>query len=55
MPSSLISIRKPRPATERSAIIEAVHAAMIEAIKIPADDRALRLQTFDAGDTHFGA
>lgn len=55
MPSTLISIRKPRPAAERSAIIEAVHAAMVETIKIPEDDRALRLQTFDGGDTSFGA
>jgi len=55
MPSTLISICKPRSAAERSALIEAVHAAMVETIKIPADDRALRLQTFEAGDTSFGA
>jgi phenylpyruvate tautomerase PptA (4-oxalocrotonate tautomerase family) len=50
MPSVLISIRKPRPAHERVAIIEAVQAAMVEAIKIPAGDRCVRLQTFEACD-----
>ena len=50
MPSTLISIRKSRPAAERVAIIEAVQAALVEAIKIPAGDRCVRLQTFEASD-----
>jgi phenylpyruvate tautomerase PptA (4-oxalocrotonate tautomerase family) len=50
MPSTLISIRKPRPPAERAAIIEAVQAALVEGIKIPAGDRCVRLQTFDAAD-----
>jgi phenylpyruvate tautomerase PptA (4-oxalocrotonate tautomerase family) len=55
MPSTLISIRRPRLPAERSAIIEAVHAAMVAAIKIPERDRTLRLQTFEAADFNLGA
>jgi phenylpyruvate tautomerase PptA (4-oxalocrotonate tautomerase family) len=54
MPSTLISIRKPRPPAERAAIMDAVHAAMVEAIRIPADDRCLRIQQFDAADFAVG-
>jgi phenylpyruvate tautomerase PptA (4-oxalocrotonate tautomerase family) len=50
MPSTLISIRRPRPPAERAAIIEAVQAALVEAIRIPPGDRCVRLQTFDAAD-----
>lgn len=50
MPSTLVSIRKPRPPEERRAICEAVHAALVEAIKIPERDRTVRLQTFAAED-----
>jgi phenylpyruvate tautomerase PptA (4-oxalocrotonate tautomerase family) len=50
MPCTLISIRKQRPPEERRAIIEAVHQALIAAIKIPSHDRTLRLQTFAAED-----
>lgn len=55
MPSTLISIRRPRLPTERSAIIEAVQAAMVAAIKISELDRTLRLQTFEASDFNLGA
>ena len=55
MPSTLISICKPRPPDERRRIIEAVHAAMVPTIKIPEHDRALRLQTFESADWNFGA
>jgi len=48
MPSTLVSIRKARPLDERRAIVEAVHAALVEAIKIPDRDRTVRLQTFAA-------
>ncbi len=50
MPSTLISIRKPRPPEERRAIVEAVHAALVEAIRIPEGDRTVRLQSFAAED-----
>ena len=55
MPSTLVSIRKPRAPAERTAMLEAVHAAMVAAIKILENDRALRLQTFEVSDTDFGA
>jgi phenylpyruvate tautomerase PptA (4-oxalocrotonate tautomerase family) len=54
MPSTLISIRKPRPPVERAAIMNAIHAAMVETIRIPADDRCLRIQSFDAADFAVG-
>ena len=50
MPSTLITLRKPRPPAERAALIDAVHAAMVEALKIPPQDRCLRLQTFAPED-----
>jgi phenylpyruvate tautomerase PptA (4-oxalocrotonate tautomerase family) len=50
MPSTLISIRRPRPPAERQAMVEAVHAALVESIKIPEQDRTVRLQTFEPGD-----
>jgi phenylpyruvate tautomerase PptA (4-oxalocrotonate tautomerase family) len=54
MPSTLISIRRPRPPEERAAIIEAVQSALIEGIKIPAQDRCVRLQQFEATDFAVG-
>jgi phenylpyruvate tautomerase PptA (4-oxalocrotonate tautomerase family) len=50
MPSTLISIRRPRPPAERVAIIEAVQAALVEAIRIAPGDRCVRVQSFDAAD-----
>ncbi|MDR3416102.1 MAG: tautomerase family protein [Nevskia sp.] len=50
MPSTLVSIRKPRPPAERRAIIDAVHAALVESIGIPAHDRSVRLQAFEPDD-----
>lgn len=42
MPSVLIETRRPYSPQEETAIMEAVHAALREAFKIPADDRMLR-------------
>jgi phenylpyruvate tautomerase PptA (4-oxalocrotonate tautomerase family) len=50
MPSTLISIRRAWPVVQRRAIIEAVHQALVEALKIPAEDRCLRLQQLPADD-----
>ena len=50
MPSTLISVRREWPAPQRAALIEAVHAALVEGLKIPERDRCLRLQRFDAQD-----
>lgn len=50
MPSVLISMRKQRPLEQRFAIVEAIQVAMVETIKIPPDDRCLRLRTFDPAD-----
>ena len=54
MPSTLISIRRQRPLEERRAIVEAVHAALVEAIRIPDQDRTVRLQTFAAEEFAVG-
>ena len=43
MPSVLIEIRRAIGSEEEKAVIEAVHAALREAFKIPAGDRAVRL------------
>jgi phenylpyruvate tautomerase PptA (4-oxalocrotonate tautomerase family) len=54
MPSTLVSIRKARPPAERAALVEAVHAALVEGIKIPQQDRTVRLQTFAPEDFAVG-
>lgn len=50
MPSTLISVRRDWPAAQRVALVEAVHAALVEGLKIPERDRCIRLQRFDAED-----
>jgi phenylpyruvate tautomerase PptA (4-oxalocrotonate tautomerase family) len=50
MPNTLISVRREWSAAQRRALLEAVHAAMVEAIRIPETDRCLRLQSFDPAD-----
>lgn len=44
MPAVLIEIRRECSVTEETALIDAVHAAIVSALKIPADDRIVRLQ-----------
>ena len=39
----LIETRLPRPPADEEAIIDAVHAALVEAFRIPGTDRELRL------------
>jgi phenylpyruvate tautomerase PptA (4-oxalocrotonate tautomerase family) len=43
MPSALIEVRRTYTAEQEVALIEAVHLAMVEAFKIPANDKNLRL------------
>ena len=43
MPTVLIETRLPRPPADEEAIIDAVHAALVEAFRIPETDRELRL------------
>lgn len=43
MPSVLIETRRRYTQAEETALMEAVHSALREAFKIPADDRTLRL------------
>ena len=50
MPTTLISIRKARPPQQRRALLEAVHAALVEGIQVPEHDRDVRLQVFAAAD-----
>lgn len=54
MPSTLISIRKPRPLEERRAMVEAVHQVLVEVLKTPSHDRTVRLQTFAAEEFAVG-
>jgi phenylpyruvate tautomerase PptA (4-oxalocrotonate tautomerase family) len=50
MPNTRIEVRRGWIGAQRAAVIEAVHAAMVEAIKIPEHDRALRLIEHDPAD-----
>lgn len=43
MPLVRIDVRKGRSSSEKKALLEAVHAALVEALKIPGDDRTQRL------------
>jgi phenylpyruvate tautomerase PptA (4-oxalocrotonate tautomerase family) len=47
MPLLRIEILKGRPASERRRLLQAVHAALVEAFGIPEDDRAQRLIEHD--------
>lgn len=49
MPSVLIETRRPYSPEEASALMEAVHLALRDAFRIPADDRMLRLVSHDPG------
>ncbi|MDE0854654.1 MAG: tautomerase family protein [Nevskia sp.] len=54
MPSTLISIRRPRPLQERQAMVEAVHQVLVDTLKVPSHDRTVRLQTFAAEEFAVG-
>jgi 5-carboxymethyl-2-hydroxymuconate isomerase len=43
MPTTLIEVRRPLTQQAETDIMEAVHRALIEAFKIPMDDRCVRL------------
>lgn len=43
MPSVLIEVRTTRPVDAEVALMDAVHAALVEAFRIPARDRHVRL------------
>jgi phenylpyruvate tautomerase PptA (4-oxalocrotonate tautomerase family) len=47
MPLVRIDILKGRPASERKRLLEAVHAALVEAFHIPDDDRTQQLIEHD--------
>jgi phenylpyruvate tautomerase PptA (4-oxalocrotonate tautomerase family) len=50
MPNTRIEVKRGWIGEQRAAVIEAVHAAMVEAIGIPEHDRALRLIEHDPAD-----
>jgi phenylpyruvate tautomerase PptA (4-oxalocrotonate tautomerase family) len=50
MPNVRIEVRRGWVGARRGAVIDAVHAAMVEAIRIPVWDRTLRLVEHDAED-----
>jgi phenylpyruvate tautomerase PptA (4-oxalocrotonate tautomerase family) len=43
MPATLIEVRQPYSPAAETAIIDAVHAALVEAFRIPAGDKTVRL------------
>lgn len=47
MPSTLIEVRTQYTPAEEVALIDAVHAALVAAFRIPEDDRFLRVQTYE--------
>jgi len=47
MPSATIEVRRPYAEAEGTALLEAVHASLVEAFKIPAADKNLRLVTHE--------
>lgn len=50
MPLVRIDVRKGRSSSEKKALLEAVHAALVEALKIPGDDRTQRLCEYSPED-----
>ena len=50
MPLVRIDVRKGRARSEKAALLEAMHAALVEALKIPDDDRTQRLCEHEAED-----
>lgn len=48
MPAVRIEIREGRSASEKKALLEAVHSALVEALKIPEQDRIQRLHELPA-------
>lgn len=50
MPSTLVSVFRRYDAAQRSALLEAVQAALVEAIRIPQGDRCVRLASFAVED-----
>jgi phenylpyruvate tautomerase PptA (4-oxalocrotonate tautomerase family) len=50
MPNTRIEVKRGWVGAQRRALIEAVHAALVEAIRIPEHDRTLRLIEHDAAD-----
>jgi phenylpyruvate tautomerase PptA (4-oxalocrotonate tautomerase family) len=47
MPWALIEVRRQWPAEDETAIIDAVHAALVAAFRIPAQDKHVRLQVHE--------
>jgi len=50
VPSTLVSVFRRYDAAQRSALLEAVQSALVEAIRIPEGDRCVRLASFAAED-----
>jgi phenylpyruvate tautomerase PptA (4-oxalocrotonate tautomerase family) len=47
MPSTLIEVRRPYGPEQESGLVEAVHAALVDAFKIPEEDRCVRLLSYE--------
>lgn len=46
MPSTLIEVRRELAEDQQVALMDAVHAALVAAFRIPAEDRYLRIQAY---------
>ena len=53
MPHVRIEVREGRSASEKEALLGAVHSALVEALKIPEHDRIQRLYELSAEDFEF--
>ena len=47
MPSTVVEVRRAYSPEQEVAIVEAVHAALVEGFQIPAEDRCVRLVTHE--------
>ena len=47
MPTALIEVRRHYSTTEESAVIDAVHGALVAAFRIPQEDRTVRLVAYE--------
>jgi phenylpyruvate tautomerase PptA (4-oxalocrotonate tautomerase family) len=48
MPSTLVEVRRSYPPEQETSIVEAIHAALVEGFKIPAEDRCVRLLRYES-------
>jgi phenylpyruvate tautomerase PptA (4-oxalocrotonate tautomerase family) len=50
MPMTKIELGQPWAAEEKQRLVDVVHGAMVEALKIPVHDKLIRIQEYGPGD-----